>query len=229
VIQVVAPQIPVVDLGKMETSNMLRLRPINEKSVPHNGWRYTQPKSELAFHRPSLKWLVKDIRIHREAMLQSGEPPQDYDLAGGWQERLLHDICLQMDGDCPCEEYDPETGKSARKWLGLTDMVRFLDTVRKWLAQGPRWESKEEAKRRAEICLQCPHHQYVSCFGCRGLLQEVSAILGKPQGEVDTRLQGCAKCGCQLAVKVYMPKDAMADPSIEWPQKCWMKESSSVS
>lgn len=203
---------------------MLKLRPINEKVVPHDGWRYKQPNSDREFSRPSLKWLVKDIRIHREGMHATGHEPEMYDLAGGWQERLMHDICIQMDGDCPCEEYDPNTGKSARKWVGLTDMVRFLDTVRKWLQNGLGWESKEESRRRAEICLQCPHHQHVACFSCKGILNEVSTLLGKPANEIDTRLQGCAKCGCQLSVKVYLPKDAIADPNIQWPQKCWMTE-----
>lgn len=202
---------------------MLKLRPINEKSVPHNGWRYKQPHSELEFQRPSLKWMRKEIRIHREAMHAMGEDKELYDLAPGWHERLHHDICVQMDGDCPCEEYDPDTGKATRKWLGVTDMVRFLGTVRKWASSGPRWESLEEAKRRAEICLKCPHHQYVSCWGCKGLLKEVSQLLGKPEGEVDTRLQACNKCGCQLAVKVYMPKDVLQDDGIEWPSHCWLK------
>lgn len=209
---------------------MLLLRPVNEKSVPHNGWRYTQPHSELSFHRPSLKWLMKEIRIHREAMLQSGNETKDYDLTGGWQERLLHDICLQMDGDCPCEEYDPETGKTARKWLGLTDVKRWWGTVKLHRSQGKPFVNEEEALRRAEICKKCIKNQRVdACYGCHGLLGEFSAFLTGMKSMDDDKLNICTVCHCYTKVKVWLPLDVVDNQGLEFPDWCWQKENASVS
>jgi hypothetical protein len=200
------------------------LRPVNIHDTPSGArWTYEQPSTHKRFSEPSMKLLTKAVRKHREAMVDLGRTEEDLDLRPGWYERLLHDVCTHMNGKARCEEYTTEDGKPTKRWVGLTDMTRFIGTVRKWVASGGKWESAEEARRRAEICLQCPHHQYVSCFGCRGILKEIAEVLGKPESEVDTRLQGCGLCGCQLSVKVYMPKDTVTDPSIPWPEQCWLK------
>lgn len=200
------------------------LRPVNAHDTPSGArWTYQQPCTQKAFSEPSLKQLGQVVRKHREAMLEVGREEADLDLRPGWYERFLNDMCHHMNGKCRCEEYTTEDGKPTKRWIGLTDLVRFLGVARKWIAGGGKWEAKEEALRRAEICLQCPHHQYIGCFGCHGLLKEVSELLGKPPDEVDTRLQGCGLCGCQLSVKVYMPKDVLRDDSIPWPTHCWLK------
>lgn len=210
---------------------MLKLRPINEKSVPHNGWRYKHPNSDREeFKYPSLKWLVKEVRVYREAMIQSGFPPEQFDLAGGWQERLLNDICLYMDGDCPCEEYDPDTGKSARKWLGLTDVRRWFSTVQNHREQGKPFVDEAEAIRRAEICKKCVKNQRVdACFGCHGLLGEFSAFLSGMKSMDDDNLNVCSSCHCFLKVKVWLPLDVVDNQGLEFPEWCWQKENTSVS
>jgi hypothetical protein len=200
------------------------LRPVNAHDTPSGSrWTYLQPATQKPFSEPSLKQLGIAVRKHREAMLSTGRSEEDLDLRAGWYERFLNDMCLYMNGKCRCEEYTTADGKPTKRWIGLSDLRRFTSTVRKWAASGGQWGSKEEALRRAEICLSCPYHQHVSCFGCHGLLQEVSELLGKPTDEVDTRLQGCGHCGCALSVKVYMPKDVLRDDSIPWPSHCWLK------
>lgn len=209
---------------------MLKLRPINEKSVPHNGWRYKQPHSELEFQRPSLKWMRKEIRIHREAMHAMGEDKELYDLAPGWHERLHHDICVQMDGDCPCEEYDPDTGKATRKWLGVSDVRRWWNTVKDWRAQGRPFVEEAEATRRAEICKKCIKNQEVAaCFGCHGLLGEVGTFLSGMKTLEDDKLHVCTQCHCFLRAKVWLPLDVVDNTGIEFPDHCWQKEIVSVS
>jgi hypothetical protein len=209
---------------------MLRLRPINEKSVPHGGWRYTQHHSEREFHYPSLKWLVKEVRIHREAMHATGHDPALYDLTGGWQERLMHEICLQMDGDCPCEEYDSETGKPTRKWLGVTDVRRWWNTVKDWRAQGRPFVDESEAIRRAEICKKCNKNQRVDgCLGCHGIAGEVASFLTGMKSLKEDDLHVCAQCHCFLRAKVWLPLDVVDNSGVEFPDHCWQKENVSVS
>lgn len=209
---------------------MTLLRPISEKSVPHDGWRYKQPHSEREFGYPSLKWHMKEIRIHREAMHAMGHGNDLYDLAPGWQNRLLNEICVQMDGDCPCEEYDPDTGKPTRKWLGVTDVRRWWNTVKDWRSQGRPFVEESEAIRRADICKKCIKNQRVeACMGCAGILGEVSTFLSGMKTIQDDDLHVCTQCHCFLRAKVWLPLDVVDNTGAEFPDWCWQKENASVS
>lgn len=201
------------------------LRPVNIHDTPSGArWTYLQPSTQKPFSCPSMKQLTKAVQDHRDAMISVGRTEEDLDLRPGWYERLLNDVCVHMNGKARCEEYTTSDGKPTKRFISIRDVTRFLGVVKNWVVEkGPKWVSTEEANRRAEICLTCPKHQYIGCFGCHGVLEEVSQVLGKATSEVDTRLQGCQICGCQLSVKVYMPKEVMRDDSLEWPDHCWMK------
>ena len=192
-------------------------RPISESSVPHPGyWRYVQAVNGHEFKHQSLKWLMVEIRKQREAMIATGH--EGYDLEPGWQARVLHEICQQAGGNVPCEDYNPDTGTVNKRWLGITDMLRFLQTMGPWVAAGRPFVEDAEAKRRGEICLTCPKHQHIGCFGCHGILNEVISFLGH---EPDQRLKGCEVCGCACAASVHIPLEFMQYPDLQFPSWCW--------
>jgi len=69
------------------------------------GWSYLQPQSEMPpFRHTCLKVLLQQIYKHRLAV-----PDQQLDVAEGWDDRLLDDIC-QQNPQYKCHlVYDKET------------------------------------------------------------------------------------------------------------------------
>lgn len=201
-------------------------------SAPSGYWSYKQPISEVSFNRQSLKWLVKDVRIHREAMIATGHAEPEFDLRADWQERLFHDMCVQAEGLIPCDEVD-ENGNSLRKWLGLTDVWRWFGSVQRWKSKGKPFVTPEEAERRATICKGCRKNQPVSgCSGCHGLLGEVSTFLSGMKTLKDDDLHVCTLCSCFLRAKVWLPMEVVDNEGVDFstaPANCWQLEQTPAS
>lgn len=209
----------------------MRLRIINQNSAPQGYWDYHHPVSDIHFNRQSLKWLVKDVRIHREAMIATGSTDPAFDLRPGWQDRLFHDMCEQAGGKLPCEEVD-ENGKPLRKWLGVTDVRRWWNTVKEWRSQGKPLVSQQEAEERASVCRGCRHNVDVAgCEGCSGLLGEVGAFLSGMKTLKDDDLKVCDLCHCYLKAKVWLPMDCVDNEGVDFtlaPSNCWQLKVSPV-
>jgi hypothetical protein len=201
------------------------LRPVNLHDTPSGArWTYQQPSTQKLFSEPSMKQLTAVVQKHRDAMLAVGRDEEDLDLRPGWYERFLHDVCIHMNGKARCEEYTTVDGKPTRRWIGINDLKRFLQTASRWKVTGFQWLEGEEPARRAEICLKCPKHDELQCFSCHGILTEVAELLGK---QPDTRLKGCQVCGCACSVSVHIPLEVMQYPELanEWPEGCWHRPS----
>ena len=123
-----------------------------------------------------------------------------------------------------CEELRPEREAKVSAWKMMKKFYRAVEAA--WhLGQ----VSQEEAERRAAICAQCPSNtdQLVDfCIGCstRDLVGKVTGFMQSKHTSQDAKLKTCARCHCRLALKIWMPKEGMVDPEIQWPDHCWMRE-----
>lgn len=199
-------------------------------SPPGARWKYTDPANGQPFSEPSLKQLVIAVGKARAAMLEL-DTSSDIDLRPQWQERLIHEMCVQMQPlGLKCENHD-ENGRSTTVWMGLSDLVRrWNGTKANWEAAGRPFVSPEEAERRASICRSCPENRPITgCFGCGGFAAEVSAWMGGLKTLKDEHLHTCFVCGCFLRSKVWMPLDVIDNQGADFtPVRgwCWQAQPS---
>jgi hypothetical protein len=180
------------------------------KGTP-NEWRYVQPETATVFNGFSYWELEEKVQKHRKAM--------GLDLAEGWRERFQDDLCRQNE-EVPCHGRTPSL---EQRKLTLEDLRRFMTTVSQWNGE---LVPREEAERRAKICVDCPKNQSVrGCWGCAGLLKQVVGFLqGKKGTTVDSALESCGVCGCVLRAKVWMPLNT--EDRLEYPSHCWQRQPS---
>jgi hypothetical protein len=173
-----------------------------------NDWRYVQPETGVVFNAFSYWELEAKVQKHRAAM--------ELDTAEGWQDRFQDELCRQ-NSEAPCAGR-PKNFKPTK--LTLADLRRFMATLFQW--DGTLVE-RDEAERRAAICAGCPNNQAVQgCWGCAGLLKQVTSFLQGGQGTtLDRALESCSVCKCVLRAKVWLPMDAIDNTGLEYPEHCW--------
>lgn len=111
----------------------------------------------------------------------------------------------------------------------------FLDGVKilsEWLGNGGVVVAKEDAQRRADVCLKCPYNQdgpflpfAIAAHIHRTL--EIKKHLDLSVVDED-ELKTCMKCQCNLRLKVWLPlEDLMKGDGRErlpvFPSHCWLK------
>jgi hypothetical protein len=63
------------------------------------------------------------------------------------------------------------------------------------------------------------------CWGCAGLLKQVTSFLQGGQGTtMDQALESCTVCKCVLRAKVWLPMDAIDNTGLEYPEHCWQRQ-----
>lgn len=125
-----------------------------------------------------------------------------------------------------CADRDPEKERKINAWQM---MKRFYTGAVKPFIEG-RLVSQEEAERRAAICAACPFNTdkvTEFCVSCatRSLVSNINQFLTDRHTSKDGELKFCGKCGCDLKMKAWCPKDAMDEPDLRevWPEHCWMR------
>ena len=105
-----------------------------------------------------------------------------------------------------CIEETEEMLAKEQKLPPTSQQIRDLatthwKTLKSWLKGSQTIATQEEAERRWEICLECPHLLY----------DETNPDTGKKDGR-------CTHCGCFMNVKVHY---AVAEcPIGKWPKEC---------
>ena len=188
--------------------------------VPGNEWRAIVPDTDTVFTAPSRHQLIPKVAAHLRG---NGLPPMiDPDV------EIEHYICSSMGEEERARRclFCPEFGTPAPVPVatGLADVVGFLDFA---LKNGFAQVSQEEAERRARICAMCPLNVPVSgctiCDIARTMVDKASALLAGRTTEVDSKLQACAACGCQLKTKVHLDIKVPYRGD-NFPSYCWQKE-----
>lgn len=189
----------------------MTLRLNEELLTPPGGWRYEQPETGVVMRATTLKDLVGQVVSHRENNgLKIGNAGQD----------VVDYLCTKMPELCS------ESQQIADRSFSLHDVMAFLRTIKNLMAQGGGMVPLEEAKRRADICVSCPHNKKVAgCYGCQNIAGKVTELLGgRDTGHGDSVKQ-CAVCGCSIAAKVHFPLEVLKQSQAggyEFPDWCWL-------
>jgi hypothetical protein len=146
------------------------------------------------------------------------------DLAPEWIERVADDLCDKYKiQKCP-----PKPANQPVRKIRLGDISRFLKTVKNWMASGGVPVDPSEANRRAEICSKCPMNVDVSgCLACKKLVSSLFPSLKGLTTDHDAELEGCAGCGCQLKMKVWLPFEVLPDGLEDaemYHEDCWIRK-----
>lgn len=128
--------------------------------------------------------------------------------------------------------------RSPRAPLNLAQQAMSLAyALKQYIQNGGSLVTQNEANIRAGVCMSC--HNNTANLAGGGLLKKIctactkgglvalrSLVLAGRKTPIDNRLKDCAICGCDLALKVWVPKEYF-DPdgkeSNKWPSFCWMK------
>jgi hypothetical protein len=188
--------------------------------VPPGGWRYVQPESGALIRGGDYHRLLANIRDHRIS--------NNYPIGLNFEAEIQNAIC-ERGAECQPAVRDP-----GPRNVTLDDLRNFLLVLRKWVADGATFVSKEEAERRAAICVRCPRNQKVGgCFGCKGIVNLISEVIGGRDTRFDQELSGCGVCGCELRTAVHIPLEVQwrgvdDEMNEQFPDYCWKKRPSQV-
>lgn len=187
------------------------------------GWKFTHPASGAVLAGGDYRDLVKVIHAHGRA--NGYAPLTEAEI----QDRLCRAL---VPGATSCVSYDPGADPArppARRAVQINDAVRFIKTMGRLLGTEAAFASQEEAERRARICAACPLNQHIEgCTSCHGIVNWVARTIGDRRTLEDTRLKGCAVCGCSNQVAVQMNLAAQQaeisdELNAEFPPDCWKK------
>jgi hypothetical protein len=202
--------------------------------VPKKGWAALQEDGML------VKGLsFNKLLFHVEQYRRANNLPVPANV-----RRMVEDqICAAMEaagngedkGRCAyLKEDDAENPPELRDWKhGIKSLVAFgkaVSVVAGELAVGKQvCVSREEAERRAGVCAQCPYNLNLgNCWSCGELGRLFRSVQGGLQTSMDSRLQSCDRCGCNLRTKVWVTGEALdkvekeqgIEPS-SFPSWCW--------
>ena len=142
------------------------------------------------------------------------------DLAPGWQERVVADICEKhkLPG---CLE-----GAAPLRRVRVTDMMRFLKAVKAWYSKGGEPVPRELAEERAAVCAKCPFNVDIKgCGACLSVARTFFPEIAKLSTAADKQLKACNVCGCQNRISVWVPwniKTAGTKNLDTYHELCWI-------
>ena len=149
------------------------------------------------------------------------------DLDAGWELRLQDEICANDEYKSLCLEVeDVESTVENVKHIGRQDVQQFFQVVKRFIEDGGKLESQDEAERRAAICAKCPRNVPIrGCMGCSGLIPKLLKVTKGASTSLDQELKGCSVCGCQLKAKVHLPTAVSTgdEDRHDFPDWCWIK------
>jgi hypothetical protein len=206
---------------------MIRLKFINTREAPHNGYTFVVPETGFRITERALDDLYSKIQRHYDN--------NDIPLPSDWKERVEDSICRSMpeswcyyqDSDAPAPRPPTLTAESVLKGIAS------LATMVKEVVRGDSiYVSQEEAERRASICSRCNLNQGIGvCMGCgamKAVTDLASNIRGGRSTSYDFKLQNCSVCGCRNDTIVHISKKVLlsgekTETTEARPSWCWVK------
>tara|TARA_R110001599_G_scaffold85828_2_gene230433 strand:- start:21578 stop:22168 length:591 start_codon:yes stop_codon:yes gene_type:complete len=180
--------------------------------APQKPLNYTE--DGVVFKSGNFMQLTRAVMLHRE---ENGG-----DLSSGWVSRFGTSYCDSHPDCISCTKDEAPLNRV----LTLGEVSAFLRAVVKWIASG-KVVDQSEAERRAAICASCPLNvEITNCKSCFKLAEKSRALIGNVSTSLDSNLDGCYACGCNLKVKVWCPSSVVAGTKTDsfYPDYCWQKE-----
>ena len=143
------------------------------------------------------------------------------------REWLEDEVCKAYPKDCT----EVDLSKPRKLRLTLTDVIHGTVVLASFIAAGSPAVSREEAERRAQICLKCEFNIRfpTPCTGVCGELLRIAQSLSGGQGtQYDRGLHSCSICRCYNAAQIWVPLEFLAKGVTEDMKKqfaavpnCW--------
>lgn len=202
----------------------MKTRLISPNRVPRGGvYEINRPDLGMAGTGYLLDVLINSITAYRKA----NSIPIGLDFANE-VERVV------------CETYPDECEvvgmhNIRNRHLGIGDVILGSRVMLSLWASGGHLVSRQEAERRAAICVKCPYNAQFTkpCTGiCAELKDAVSGIIDHQGTAYDENLKSCMICGCFNQAAIWIPLALQTTPlsdeqraQFESVPNCWKKTS----
>jgi len=133
---------------------------------------------------------------------------------------------------------------ASKKTIAIDRIHNFLSTMANWVMDGGRPVETQEAIRRAKVCKECEFNRQdglkgrcPTCFSRRAILYLFgwregfgSRLKNHPEAVPmsdnphNGDLTYCAKCGCDLKLKVFIPLGVIENRNVDYPEWCWQRD-----
>lgn len=186
--------------------DMLRFLPFTAPSR----YVFTDPNTGYEYHSKNKEELIKHIINYRA---QNGyEPIEHLDLV------LENYWCQLPENAGNCQKYKLKRGWFAT-WNGAIQVLKNI-----YYGEA-NMVDKQEADRRAEICVKCPHNIFPDKTDFIEWSDEVAeASTGGRKCDKHTELGNCGVCSCPLRAKVWAKHFNVSEAdNTRLPNFCWQK------
>lgn len=187
---------------------------------PPGGWKYTVPETGVQIKAPYAASLLSRVKQHMAA--------NSIPIPGDFKEVFEDAACRESELYGPfCGGAEPPVigGMPVRITIGTAQ--RFIQTMMQ-VAKDRAFVSREEAERRAAICMQCPLVGHASgCSACNAAFKSVSKLLTGFPLQMEPYKEFCGACGCYLPLKAWIPNETLDRAETEKPpyhERCWRLE-----
>ena len=136
-------------------------------------------------------------------------------------------VCQENPNDCT----GIDLTKPRKRRMTLSDVINGSRVMMSFVKSGREVVLREEAERRAQICMKCEMNQIfpMSCAGlCGPLLDTVKAIVGQQGTQYDGSLHSCSICACFNQAQIWIPLEILEKGTDENMKKqfsgvpnCW--------
>jgi hypothetical protein len=199
---------------------MMRLK--QKGGVPYGGlWVINRPDKQI-IARGLLFNNVLDSSIRwRQA---NGIP-----VGLGFEDEVEQCCCEEKPDEC----INTDPNKPVARNMTVTDVIVGTQTMMNIMNSSDPLVAREEAERRARICIACPWNRWFAkpCGGICGTLKElVSKITNNVGTQYDSQLHACNVCRCFLQSSIWVKNE------LQWPvltesekaqflsvERCWKR------
>lgn len=178
--------------------------------LPFHGpleFKFIDPDTGFQYKAPNRAALINHIMSYR---IQNNLPPID-----AISTVLDHYLCSLPENLGSCQEYGMPRGLLMTIKGGISLLKNMLYSS---------YVSKEEADRRAKVCLGCPHNVFPDKTSFVAWADEVAeASLQGRRSDHHKELGNCEVCTCLLRSKVFYGGKIDIDPKerLKYPDFCW--------
>ena len=192
----------------------------NKNRTPLGGWRYYVPETDTMVYGPHWGALLANVTAHLDANQIAYDP--------NIERRVELYMCSEVPDGCS----DVPESEVKPKKMTVGDVLRFTAMIGADMLNGRKRVDKEEANRRADICVRCPDNiDPDGCTSCnRGRMEKmVEKLTGAIATKKDSQLKSCRHCGCINKAQVWFPLDILqrftnTEVNKALPSTCWKKK-----
>ena len=218
----------------------------NKHTVPPGGWQYEDPDTGLTY---GFKYSVsgrKNVQTVDDIVRALAEDRSIRDvpmLPENIEKLIVHYNCMKLDDATRAKECfgaKPTFNKAEtrsvlptekrRQPFNLRVLFSGMQVFTTWVSAGMPLVSKEEANRRAAICVACPMQADVpGCRTCSRMARTIMRMQPKAKTQHDRRLKNCMICKCVNQAQVWAPEKYLSigvtdDMMEQFPSECWKKQ-----